>query len=61
MKLIASGVANCGGDRQVALVLAVLVVDDDHEPARADLLDRLLDRRERPGCFGSGLIRRTLR
>ena len=35
------------GDRQVALVLAVLVVDDDHEPPRADLLDRLLDRGER--------------
>ena len=34
MKLIASGVANCGGDRQVALVLAVGVVDDDHELAR---------------------------
>ena len=34
-------------DRQVALVLAILVVDDDDEPARADLLDRVLDRRER--------------
>ena len=33
-------------DREVALVLAVLVVDDDDEAARADLLDRLLDRRE---------------
>ena len=31
------------GDREVALVLAVLVVDDDDEAARADLVDRLLD------------------
>ena len=36
-----------GRDRQVALVLAVLVVADDHHPARADVLDRLLDRGER--------------
>ena len=35
------------GDRQVALVLAVLVVDDDDEAAGADLLDRLLDGGER--------------
>ena len=34
-------------DRQVALVLAVGVVDDDHEAAAADVLDRLLDGRER--------------
>ena len=34
-------------DREVALVLAVLVVDDDDEAAGADVLDRLLDRRER--------------
>ena len=34
------------GDREVALVLAILVVDDDDEAARADLLDRLLDGRE---------------
>ena len=36
-----------GGDRQVALVLAVGRVDDDDELALADVLDRLLDRRER--------------
>ena len=42
-------------DRQVALVLAVLVVDDDDEPARPDLLDRLLDRGERAGLrLGGG-------
>ena len=35
------------GDRQVALVLAVGVVDDDDEPPGADVLDRLFDRRER--------------
>ena len=31
MKLIASGVDELGGDDEVALVLAVLVVDDDDE------------------------------
>ncbi len=36
-----------GGDRQIAFVLAVRVVDDDHEPAGAEVLERLLDRRER--------------
>ena len=36
-----------GRDRQVALVLAVLVVDDDDEAAGADVLDRLLDGGER--------------
>ena len=42
------------GDREVALVLAVLVVDDDHEPARSDLLDRLFDGRETvSGCLGA--------
>jgi hypothetical protein len=35
-------------DRQIALVLAVCGVDDDHEPAVADVLDRLFDRRQ--GC-----------
>ena len=34
------------GNREVALVLAVLVVDDDHELARADIGDRFLDARE---------------
>ena len=42
-----------GRDRQVALVLAVLVVDHDDEPAGADLLDRLFDGRE--GALGRGL------
>ena len=37
-----------GGHREVALVLAVLVVADDDHPAPADLLDRLLNRTE--GC-----------
>ena len=36
-------------DREVALVLAVGIVDDDDHPAFADVLDRLLDRRERRG------------
>ena len=40
-----------GGDRQVALVLAVLVVDDDDEAAGADVLDRLLDGGE--GALGA--------
>ena len=34
------------GDDEVALVLAVGIVDDDDHPAGADVLDRLLDRRE---------------
>ena len=41
-----------GGDREVALVLAVGRVDDHHELALADVLDRLLDRRERRGTLG---------
>src|SRR5579863_95059 len=36
-----------GGHRQIALVLAVLVVADHHHLALADVLDRVLDRRER--------------
>ena len=36
------------GHHQVALVLAVGRVDDDHHAARANVLDRLLDRGERP-------------
>ena len=49
MKLIASGVANWAAIDEVALVLAVRVVDDDDEPSRANILDRLLDGRERSG------------
>ena len=41
------GSRELGRDREVALVLAVFVVDDDHEAAGADLLDRLLDAGER--------------
>src|SRR5829696_369003 len=36
-----------GGHREVALVLAVLRVADDHHLAVADVLDRFLDRAER--------------
>ena len=39
------------GHRQIALVLAILVVADDDHLALADVLDRLLDRRERGGCL----------
>ena len=38
-----------GRDRQVALVLPILVVDDDDERAGADRLNRLLDGSERIG------------
>ena len=46
MKLIASGRGELGGEREVALVLAVLGVADHHHLARADVLDGLLDRAE---------------
>ena len=46
MKLTASSRRELGGDDEVALVLAVGIVDDDDHPAGADVLDRLLDRRE---------------
>ena len=42
------------GDRQVALVLAVLGVDDDDEASLADVLDRLLDGRERRARLNRG-------
>ena len=42
-----------GGDREVALVLAISVVDDDDEAARADVLDRLLDGGERRRGLGA--------
>src|SRR5439155_6349589 len=41
------------GHRQVALVLAVLVIADDDHLALADVVDRLLDRRE--GRRGGGV------
>ncbi len=51
MKLIASGVANCAAIDEVALVLAIGGVDDHDELAVADVVDRLVDRRERRGLF----------
>jgi hypothetical protein len=55
MKLIASGVAICAGNHEIALVLAVLVVDEDEHAPVAGLLDDLLDRRRitSSGSFGS--------
>ena len=47
-------------DREIALVLAVGVVDDDDELALADVLDRLLDRRER-ALLGRGSRCRSYR
>ena len=41
-----------GGDREVALVLAVLVVADDDHPPGADVLDRLLDRARTAALIG---------
>ena len=35
-----------GGDDEIALVFAVFVVDDDHDPALAEILDSLFDRIE---------------
>src|SRR3712207_5408635 len=42
-------------DREVALVLAVLVVADHDHPPGADVLDGLLDRRERPHRWATSL------
>ncbi len=42
---------------EIALVLPVGVVDDDNEAPRADVLDCLLDRRERGGRLGRSQIR----
>ena len=47
MKAIASGVHLLRRHDQVAFVLAIGVVDDDHHASRADVLDGLRDRRER--------------
>ena len=48
------GCDELGRDREVALVLAILVVDDDDEAAGADLLERFVDRgkRRRPAHHG---------
>ncbi len=45
-----------GGDRQVPLVLALLVVDDDHEAAGLEGADRLLDRGEGRGVGHRGRV-----
>ena len=52
-----------GGDRQVALVLAILVVDDDDHPAGADRRRAASSiarerRRRRPRAFGDGHMSR---
>ena len=43
MKLIASAVTFSAGEHEIALVFAVLVVDDDDELSRLQILDRLRD------------------
>src|SRR5581483_6787565 len=48
------GGGELGGDHEVALVLAVRIVDDDDEAAVADVLERLLDRGERGGLPDGG-------
>ena len=53
MKLMASGVTNCGGHHEVALVLAVLVVDEDDHLARADVGDGAGDALGEPGIDGA--------
>ena len=50
MNAIASGCRELGRDREVALVLAVGGVDDDDHLPLADVLDRLVDRRELRGA-----------
>ena len=56
MKLMASGVTNCAAMREVALVLAVLVVDEDDHLAGADVGDGAVDALEelRVRCSGRG-------
>jgi hypothetical protein len=46
------------GDDEVALILPVLVVDQDEHPAVAGLLDNLLDAGERPGHQAAAFARR---
>ena len=47
------GRGELGGEAEVALVLAVLVVDEDHHPAGAQLVQDLGDRAQRhPGLHG---------
>ena len=42
-----------GGHRQIAFVLAILVVNDDHHLAAADRGDGVFDGRERTGALGT--------
>jgi hypothetical protein len=51
MKLIACGRAHLRRDHQIALVLAVLVVDKDEHAPVAGILDDLFDRRDGIGTF----------
>ena len=54
MKLMTSGVAICAGIDEVALVLAVLGVDQDDHAAVAQVLEDLVDGREKALAFGVG-------
>ena len=45
-----------GGDAEIALVLAILVVDEDHDAAGADVLDRRPDGGERRMDVRPGLL-----
>ena len=49
MKLMASGVTNSAAMHEVALVLAVLVVDEDDHLAGADVVDGAVDALEERG------------
>ncbi len=49
------GGGELGRHREVALVLAVLVVADDDHPALAQLLEGFLDRGERPRGLSGGV------
>ena len=51
MKLMASGVTISAAMHEIALVLAVLVVDEDDHLARANLIDRGVDAAERSGSM----------
>jgi hypothetical protein len=52
MKLIGFGRDVVGGQDQVALVLAVFLVDQDHHAAGADVGHDLFDRGDGRGCAG---------
>ena len=56
MKLTASGVARLGRHDEVALVLAVGVVDDQDDLAGPDVVDGLLDRREHRRLSSASLL-----